>query len=415
MRLVSALLLASSVCFGQNLDELLTAGVAALERGKAQEAYDALSQFVARRPGDARARIGLAEASRRLGKTGDAEEQLAAAEKMAPEQPALFRGLSIYYENGGEPDKAAHYEAAYVRAFPDDFSGFGRAAVLYLEAGDGRRAAEFARSGLERRASAPLQGVLGKALSLTGDAAGAQEALEEAVRLAPYDEEYRYDLGDLHLRARRFEQAAEAFEEARKFFDKSARIEIGLGVARYGQRRFDEAVAAFLRAAELAPAAPQPHYFLGRTLEHATDRIDDVLARQKRFAELQPDNYLGPFLHAQALIASLPSQGAQEQVDQAEKLLRRSIELRDDYWESHFELGALLDRTRRYEEAASSLERAIELNDASSKPHYRLARVYARLGRREDAARERKLHRERTEAERAAMAGGLALGEPSLE
>lgn len=390
----------------------MTSGVLALDRGQVEQAYDALSKVVVQRPDDPRARIGLAEACRRLGKAVEAEEHIAAVEKLAPEQPALFRGLSIYYENSGKPADAARYEAAYVRAFPDDFSGFGRAAALNLAADNARQAIEFARSGLERKASAPLQDILGKALATEGDDAGAQAALEEAVRLAPFDEEYRYDLGYLHALAQRFDKAAEVYEEARKVFDKSPRIELGLGVARYGQRRFEDAVTAFLRAADLAPAAPQPHYFLGRTLEHATDRIDEVLARQKRFAELQPESYLGPFLYAQALIASLPPDGAEDRVAEAERLLRRSIELRDDFWESHFELGSLLERAKRYEEAAHSLERAVELNDASSKPHYRLARVYARLGRREDAARERKIHQQRTEAERAAMRGGMTLGAP---
>jgi Flp pilus assembly protein TadD len=338
-----------------------------------------------------------------------------AAAKLASDQPGLFRGLAIYYENGDELDKAAEYEALYVRAFPDDFSGFGRAASLFLAAGDGRSAVEFARSGLERQESAALQDVLGKALALTGDDKGAEAALREAIRLAPYDEEYRYDLGYLHLRAQRFDEAARAFEEALKVFDKSARIQLGLGVARYGQRRFNEAVSAFLRSAELAPGAAQPHYFLGRMLEHATDRIDAVLARQKSFAQAQPESYLGPFLYGQALAASLPPDGAEETVEKATDLLRRSIELRDDFWESHFELGALLERQKRYDEAAVRLEKAVKLKADSSKPHYRLARVYARLGRTEDAARERELHRKLTEAEREAMGEGMTLEEPLIE
>ena len=393
----------------------MTEVVLALDRGKPEEAYSALTRVVQHRPGDPRVRIGLAEACRRLDRFDEAEEQITAAAELAAEQPALFRGLAIYYENAGQLEEAAHYESLYVRAFPDDFSGFGRAASFYLAAGDGRSAAEFARSGLERQASAPLQDVLGKALALTGDDAGAEAALREAIRLAPYDEEYHYDLGYLHLRAQRFEKAAEVLEGARKVFDKSARIELGIGVARYGQRRFDEAVTAFLRAAELAPGAPQPHYFLGRTLEHSSDRIDAVLARQQAFASLQPDNYLGPFLYAQALVASLPPDGAPERVAKAEELLRRAIGLRGDFWESHFELGALLERERRFEEAAENLEKAVALNPTASKPHYRLARVYARLGRSEEAARERALHQERTEAERAAMTGGMMLEEPLIE
>ena len=150
-------------------------------------------------------------------------------------------------------------------------------------------------------------------------------------------------------------------------------------------------------------------------LEHATDQIDTVLKRQKAFAQLQPENYLGPFLYGQALAASLPPAGSDDVAAEAEQILRRSIALRGDFWESHFELGAVLERQKRYADAAASLERAVELNPNSSKPHYRLARVYARLGRKEDAARERDLHRNLTEAEREAMQGGMTLQEPLIK
>ncbi|MEZ5363879.1 MAG: tetratricopeptide repeat protein [Bryobacterales bacterium] len=408
---MSAVLLAAQ----QNLDQTLTEGVLALDRGENQKAYEALTAVVEKRPKDGRALVGLAEAARRLGKAEEADAHIEQVAELARRQPQFFRGLSMYYENGNEPDKAAQYEAFYVRAFPDDLSGFGRAAALHLAAGDGRSAAEFARSGLERENSAPLQDILGKALASIGDQTGAETALREAVRLSPYDEEYRYDLGYLFLRDQRFEEAVRELEDARKVFDKSARIELGIGVARYGQRPFNDAVTAFLRSADLAPGAPQPHYFLGRMLEHATDRIDAVLKRQKAFAELQPENYLGPFLYGQALSASLPPSGADDVAAEAEQLLRRSIALRGDFWESHFELGAVLERQKRYADAAASLERAVELNPNSSKPHYRLARIYARLGRKADAARERDLHRKLTEAEREAMQGGMTLQEPLIK
>ena len=415
MRFLLAALLIVPAVLAQSREELITTGVLALDRGQTEVAYEKLASAVKRFPGDARALIGLAEACRRLERFEEAEQHVEAAKKLASEQPALFRGLSIYYENGGQPGEAARAESYYARSFPDDFSGFARAAALYLAAGDANNSVEFARSGLERRNSAPLQNTLGKALAKTGDETGAEAALLEAIRLAPYDEEYRYDLGYLHLLGQRYDRAVEVFEEGRKVFDKSARIEMGMGIARYGQQRFADAVSAFLRATDLAPDAPQPHYLLGRTLQHATGRIDEVLARQKRFAELQPDGYLGSFLHAQALIASLPQRGGGESLAEAERLLRRSIAQREEFWESHFALGVVLERLERFDEAARSLERAVALNDASSKPHDRLARVYARLGRREDAAREREIHQQRTEAERAAMGAGMRLDESILQ
>ncbi len=412
------LALAASVAgYAQTPDEHLQSGLAALQANDLQTAVSELQAAKKLNANDGRIRLGLAEAYRLAGRPDDAEAETAGVAEMAEDEPLLLRGLSVYFQNAGDPAEAARFEAGYARAFPDDVSGFGRAAAFYLEAGDAARAAEFASSGLERRKMASLYDLLGKAQAELGQFDAAADAFGQAVKLRPYDEDYRYNLGHLHLRAQRFEQALTIFGEAQTVFDKSPRLAMGVGIAHYGMRRFAMAVDAFLEAARLAPSFPQPHYFLGRTLTHASGRIAEVVAVQKAFAEAQPDNYLGSFLYGQALLAAMPPEGDDNALAVAEKALRRSIVARDDFWESHFELGALLEKQRRYDEARPNLERAVELNPNSSKPHYRLSRVYARLGEKDLAARERELHEKLTEAERAAMKGGMSssLEEPLIE
>lgn len=374
--------------------------VAALNQGDFQAARDTLLPYVEKAPNDGRALLALAQAHRALDEPDLAEARLDKVAELAPRQPVLFRGLSMYWEAAGEPDRAAEYEAFYARAFPGDDSALGRAAALYLDAGHAANAVEFARSALARGESAALQNLLGKAYAAAGRDDEAEKALREAIRLRPYDEDLRYDLGYFHLEAQRFEEALAAFDEGRKTFAKSSRLALGAGIAQYGLRNFSGAVAAFLDASRYDPALPQAHYFLGRTLAHAADRIDEVVAVQRAFAEARPDDYLGPFLLGQALVAALPPDAGAEAVETAERALRRSIELKGDFWESQFELGALLDEQRRFAEARPFLERAVELHPKASKLHYRLARVYARLGERELAAREREIHAELTEAER---------------
>jgi tetratricopeptide (TPR) repeat protein len=405
--LVAALLLSASLS-AQTLEERLSRGLAALQSNKLTEALNELEQAKILDPGNGGVRLGLAETYRQLERPVDAELEIAAAAEMAAENPALLRGLSVYFEGAGNSGEAAKLEAAYAQAFPDDVSGFGRAAAFYLDSGDASRAAEFAQGGIAVEEMASLYDILGKAYSDLGQIDLSTGALRNAIRLRPYDEDYRYNLGFVALRMQQFEQALTAFDEARHVFDKSPRIELGRGTALYGLRRFDEAIDAVLLASRLAPTAPQPHYFLGRMIEHAGDKIDALLERQHAFAQAQPDNYLAPFLYAQALLASLPPAGDPATFTKAEDLVRRSIEFRDDFWESHFELGQLLELQQRYDEAEASLLRAVDLNPNSSKPQYRLARVYARLGKTELATAARQRHLELTEAERQAMGSGLA-------
>jgi predicted Zn-dependent protease len=61
-----------------------------------------------------------------------------------------------------------------------------------------------------------------------------------------------------------------------------------------------------------------------------------------------------------------------------------------------FELATVLDRMRRFEDAAKEYEAAAKLNPADAPTQYRLARVYGRLGREEDARRAREEHEKLT-------------------
>jgi tetratricopeptide (TPR) repeat protein len=161
-------------------------------------------------------------------------------------------------------------------------------------------------------------------------------------------------------------------------------LELATGVAYYGLRRFPESIDAFLRTIQLDPSAEQPYTFLGKMLEQAEDRLPRI---KETFAVLEksnPDSFLSCYLLAKATALEDPAR--------SEALYRKSIHLNDGFWESHFELGVLLDREGRFEEAASQIQRAVELNPKDPAPHYRLARIYDRLGRTAEAKSERETH-----------------------
>jgi len=70
---------------------------------------------------------------------------------------------------------------------------------------------------------------------------------------------------------------------------------------------------------------------------------------------------------------------------------------------AHFELGTVLDRERRYADAAREFERAAELAPNDAATHYRLSRVYDRLGKTEAAKAERDKHAKLESAQREAI------------
>lgn len=389
-------------------------GLLALQRGDNDAAVEVLESATEAAPEDFRPWMGLAQARRVTGDAAGAEDAVKQALAVSPRTPELAHAFAMYFAEGGEFERAAEFEARYARGNPDDSDALGRTASWYLQADMPREAAEFARSGLERRERAEFYDVLGQALLEQGDVDGAEEAMRASVRLKPYDEDARYNLGYLFLGNGRFDEAIQAFQESLEVFDKSARLELGLGVALFGVRRFPEAIDSYLRVSELAPGLEQPHYFLSRSLEHAEDRIPEVRARFQAFSQARPGHYLGPFLEAKGLLAALGPARDADQLAEAERLLGQSIESRENYWESHFELGVVLDRLRRFSEAKESLSRAIELSPGSPTPYYRLSRVLARLGESEAAAEAATTHAKLVAEQRESFTGG-GMQSPILE
>jgi len=404
VRLVFAAALVAGIASAQGP---ATEAFQALNEGRIEEAIGLLEPLRGATPDDGRVRLALAQGYRLSDRASEATAEIEAVSKLAVEEPELFRGLSVYFEQDDEFVKAADAEAQYARAFPDDVTAYGRAATFYLDAGDYARAVSFTRGGLSLGPSAALYDIQGKAQAELGLIDEAEQSFRAVIDLQRYDEDAHYNLAYLFLQTQRFEDALEAFTDGERLFDKSARMQLGIGTAQYALGEFDDALDAYLEASMLAPAAPQPHYFLGRMLEHVPARAGEILARQLSLADRLPEDYLALFLHAEALLASLPAATTSD-LEQAGALLRRSIEARDNFWESHFELGRLRSRQGDDAGAVEELELAVELNPYAPKPHDYLARAYARLGEPEKAAAARTEHGRLMEEERKATTAGTA-------
>ncbi len=201
-----------------------------------------------------------------------------------------------------------------------------------------------------------------------------------------------FEYSERLLRAQRFSEAAVVIEAALKAKPGDAQLTLALGVARYGQRRFDEAITLFLQTIALDPAIEQPYEFLGRVLDQAGSHMPEILKDYESWATKNPQNAKAQMLLAKALLAGDPKSKL------AEELLRRSIALDGQDWQSHYELGVLLENEHDYAAAAQELSRATELNPKEPMPHYHLSRVYDRLGQPEKAKAERDIHKALTAA-----------------
>jgi tetratricopeptide (TPR) repeat protein len=292
-----------------------------------------------------------------------AESQLEAASQLEPKDARVWLALAQTYRKLHKLP-AAQEAAAKTEALTAGDSGVSAPAILHALALYYSEAADYGK---------------------------AAELLRAVIRRSPFNESYYFDLAQLYLKRQDFAAALETLNSGRKNFDKSAQLELASGVAYYGLRRFPEAIDAFLATIRLDPGVEQPYVFLGRMLDQAEDRLPKIVAVFAAFARSAPENYMSGFLYAKSLMVQHP--------DQAEALLRKSIARNGEFWESHFELGVLLDQREKFEDAAREMRRSIELNPNDPVPHYRLARLYDRLGKTAEARAERELH--------ARLAGGI--------
>ena len=250
--------------------------------------------------------------------------------------------------------------------------------LLFVPASGAQTASALERLGRDHEAHGQL------------DKAGAE--YEQAIQLSPYEEAYYFEAAHVRLLRQQFDEAVKILERGCKVFDKSAQLELALGVAYYGQRRFGEAAGAFLRTIDLAPEVEQPYVFLSKMLDQTTDRLTDILPRFERWAAAKPNDALAQFVYAKGLLAGSADQG------KAEKQLRASIRLKGDQWESHYELGVLLEKRRDFFDAAAELEQSAAIKPDEAGVRYHLARVYDRLGQSEKAAAQREIHNRLTDS-----------------
>jgi tetratricopeptide (TPR) repeat protein len=231
-----------------------------------------------------------------------------------------------------------------------------------------------------------------KADEAKGQPAKAVQEMKAAIRMKPDEESYYFAVVELLLRHYDFQGAIQQSEAALKKFPKSPQLTLAAGVAYYGQNETEQAIAKFLQTIVLDPSIDQPYVFLARVINRARSHLPVLTQRFAQFQQRNPQSYLGYFMHAKALDAQF------EEPELAENLLRKSIALNGDYWESHYELAILLEKRGAIEEAEKEFRRTTELNPQEPSPHYRLCRVLAKLGRTQEAQAEAAVMQKATDA-----------------
>lgn len=292
-----------------------------------------------------------------------ARSALEEASRLDPHNAYVWASLAETYLHLKQPQQASAAAEAAENAGAANPIVSHALAMFYSESSDPARAFAFAQRAEKQNASAANRNLL------------ADTAFEYAQVL---------------MRQQSFTRASYVVQSALTANPENPQLTLALGVARYGQRRFEDSVVEFLKVIQIDPSIEQPYVFLGRMLEQAGTHLDEITRAYEVWAAKHPENAIAQLLLAKALLAK------DGRDPRPETLLRRSIALDGLDWESHYELGVLLESKHDYQASADELALSIKLDSKQPMPHYHLARVYQRLGQPERARAERETHQRLT-------------------
>jgi tetratricopeptide (TPR) repeat protein len=203
------------------------------------------------------------------------------------------------------------------------------------------------------------------------------------------------------------------YDDAARYLEKSLALDPAsiearyhLGRVLYQQNRFDLAIAAFQEVLRRDPGNVKAQDNLGLSLE-ARNEIDAAIAAYRKAIELDdglavPEEQ--PYLDLGILLAK--SNRAQEAIP----FLLRASTIAPHHGTVHYQLAKAYVELNLLEDARREGEKAVSLDPGDSSDHYLLGRIYQRTGKSEQAKEQfritERLIREKSSDPKSGMASG---------
>jgi tetratricopeptide (TPR) repeat protein len=385
-------------------------GMALLDRGEPETARALLERTVQIDPGDAEAQGALGEALEALGRPGDADAAYTRALERDPDsREVLLRAGRLALRSGSEARARAYLDRlASLDIGPEQSL---RVALTWLSAGKPApavRVLEQARDGSDDPrlllALGLVQGKVGRwadaaraygqvpigaagwkdavvqrglALARAGDPIGAERATAEALKQAPGDTTLEAGHAAV-LEAIGQPERAEQFLQARIRVSGNTELVTALAQIFSRTNAHSEAVSVLTEALKAHPRDEDLLYALGAVLERS-GATPQALARMREVLEVNPQNAAA----LNFIGYTLADHG--EQLDEAERLVRRALAIHPDSGAYLDSLGWVQFRRGDAARAASTLERAAELEPDEPAILEHLGDAYGGVSRRDAA------------------------------
>jgi tetratricopeptide (TPR) repeat protein len=222
-------------------------------------------------------------------------------------------------------------------------------------------------------------------------------AYKKAEKIEPLDDASRFSLAMAYVVVDRREWARPELQTLAKANPEQPLYLYWLGRLDYDDQRFADAIEKFEAVIAVDPNFIRAYDNLGLSLDgmgrqrEALEAFENAIERNRKqtFPSPWPALNLGTILYRHG------------RVEEAERYLREAVNYGPDLAQAQYQLAALLDNRGEAERAIEHLTRAAELDPADPKPHYALGRIYRRQGDEQGArqalARFRELEKNRSE------------------
>lgn len=367
------------------IHELLGMIYASVPNG--DKSIDHLELAARLKPGLPEAHTNLGATLLRFGKVELAGEEFRKALALDPNGYDTNHNLGEYFLQAGKVAEAQPYlEQAYKLKPASYDNGYNLAMANFL-LGRLDAARTVVKALLEQKNTGELHNLLGQIDEKDGQFVAAANDYEAAAHLEP-SEENLFAWGSEMLLHRTYEPAISIFQKASELYPKSPRILIGLGLALYSRGIYDKAVDALVQAADLNPQDARCYVFLSKAYNASPVRAGEVVARFKRYAELEPENALAQYYYGLSLWKGKRIENSSIDPQTIEALFKKAIALDDSLADAHVQLGTLYADQHQYDKSIPEFQRALELNPNLTDAHYRLATDLVHTGQKDTAQKE---------------------------
>jgi tetratricopeptide (TPR) repeat protein len=202
----------------------------------------------------------------------------------------------------------------------------------------------------------------------------------EFVRNFPVKVGIRMRLGELLIRAKRFNEAEKEFQAILEIDSRNRDARQTLGILYLDQGKNDLAIEQFLRLLQDFPADAKTGYLLATAYEEQKS-FDDALKEYKRIPAVS-----SLFTQSQIRIASILQQ--QGKKDEAQKTIKDAIPNNRDFAPFYSILSVLYEEEKDYKAAEDILREGLLVAKDKIEIRYQLGSLFSKTNRIEDSIRE---------------------------